>query len=178
MTLASLWTGVVHGQDAQRVASTSEAARQVQAHLGLYVTRLDRRDEGEQVYVRRERLEAWLLRPISAESVEKALCEGASWLLTGRLRASRGVGPLFEARPETETMSLIFYDVKTRVDPDRDGRYRQRRAIEPQARFSVDRARFSQLDAANLETQLRGADCVRNARVILNEMWVKEIKSP
>ncbi len=175
--LSIVWTTPVHAEENRMTPSVSQAVRQVQKHLGLYLTRPARRDEGEQVYVRREKLEAWLLRPISVKEVEKVVCDGARWLLNGRLRASLGVEKLFEARPETTEFSLIFYDVKTRVDPDRDGRYRQRRSVEPQARFTISRERIGQLDVESLEKALSGADCAKTARVVLDEVWVKELKA-
>jgi len=175
--LSVVWTSPVGAEDKRTTPAVSQAGRQVQKHLGLYVTRPERRDEGEQVYVRREKLEAWLLRPITVKEVEMAVCDGARWLLNGRLRASLGVGQLFKARPDTTEFSLIFYDVKTRVDPDRDGRYRQRRSVEPQARFTISRERIGQLDVQALEQALAGADCAKTARVVLDEVWVKEMKA-
>ena len=164
-----LWSSPVHAQDAGR----AEASLQVQTHLGIYVTRPERRDEGERVYVRRKRVEAWLMRKVAPLKFEEAVCDGARWLLTGRLKASIGVGGLFTARPDAEEVSLIFYDVRTRVDPDGNGRYRQRRSVEPQMRFTVTRERFAQLDAKALEAQLTGAECAQTARVVLDEVWVK-----
>jgi hypothetical protein len=175
--LAAVWTTSVRAEEKATPPTVSEAGQQVQKHLGLYLTRPDRRDDGEQVYVRREKLEAWLLRSITAKEVEKAVCDGARWLLKGRLRASLGMGRLFESRPKTTEFSLIFYDVKTRVDPDRDGRYRQRRSVEPQARFTISRERFGQLDVESLEKALTGADCAKTARVVLDEVWVKKMKA-
>ena len=131
---------------------------------------------GEQVYLRQRQLEAWLMKPLTAKTVEAAVCQGARWLLTGRLKASQGAGALFAARADVSQVTLVFYGVETRVDPDRSGRYRQRRTVEPHARFTVSRERAQQLSLDALTAQLEGPDCGQAARVVLDEVWVKKVR--
>jgi hypothetical protein len=168
-----LWSSIAHSQNRTAFDPVKAASQSIQTHLGLYVTLPARRDEGERVYVRRDRLEAWLMRPLTPKTVETAVCDGARWLLTGRLSESRGVSGVFDAMPETREVALIFYGVKTRVDPDRDGKYRQRRTVEPHARFMISRKQLKQLNLAALEVQLGGQRCARVARKVLDEVWVK-----
>jgi len=157
-------------------ADIEAVSRLVQTHLGLYVTRPERRDQGERVYLRQRQLEAWLHKPLSPKTAEAAVCQGARWLLTGRLRKSRGAGALFAARPDIGQVTLVFYGVQTRVDPDRNGRYQQRRTVEPHARFTVSRERAQQLSPEALAAQLSAADCGKTARVVLDELWVKKTR--
>lgn len=143
----------------------------VQQHLGLYVTTPQFRDPAERVIVQRGAVEAWFLRPISPRERDAALCEGARWLLTGRMEESAGASALFAARSGVDQLTLVFYDVQTNLQLDRKGRYVQKRTARPEARFTISRARAAQLDPKALRQTLRGARCGAVAASLLDSLW-------
>lgn len=170
--LAALAVGPEPAQAAPDRARIITAA--VQQHLGLYVTTPQLRDAGERVVVQRDAVEAWFLRPISPRERDTALCEGARWLLTGRMEASLGAKAFFAARSGVDQLTLVFYDVETALQLDRKGRYVQRRTARPEARFTISRARAGQLDPKALEQTLRGARCSSVARSLLDTLWTRD----
>lgn len=157
-------------------ASTRSRATEaaVQRHLGIFLTPPEFRDPAERVEVRRDEAEIWFLRPISAEKRDEALCEGARWLLVGRLDAADGIGQVFRARDALDRVTLVFFDVETDVDLDRNGRYVQKRNPAPHAKFTVSRKRAAALDPLALDRALSGRGCVESAREVLDTLWVRE----
>lgn len=153
-------------------ARATEAA--VDAHLGIFSTTPEFREKAEGVRIRRDEAEIWFLRPVTPANRDAALCEGARWLLVGRLDAAQGVRPIFAARDVLERVTLVFYDVVTDVTLDRTGRYVQARTPTPQAKFTVSRRRAAELDPLALDKTLRGARCVEVAQSVLDVLWVKE----
>lgn len=145
----------------------------VQKHLGVYLTTGELRDPAEKVVVQQQAIEVWFLRPVPAAERDAVVCDGARWLLTGRLDAAAGVGALFAELPEVDRVSLVFYDVLTDVERNRAGRYDQKRTPTPQARFTISRARAAQLDPKALAGTLRGARCGALAESVLDELWTK-----
>ncbi|MEZ4463347.1 MAG: hypothetical protein R3F43_02205 [bacterium] len=143
----------------------------MQRHLGLFVTTPDRREASERVVVKPGRLGLWFLRAVPADQREVAVCDGARWLLTGRLAGSTGAPALFAALPDVQDVTLVFYRLETRVQPDAEGRYTQTRSPIPEARFKVTRQKATQLDAAALRQTLTGARCASVAASVLDEVW-------
>lgn len=151
-------------------ARAAEAA--VAKHLGIFSTTPEFRDEAEGVRIRREEAEIWFLRPVGGKDRDAALCEGARWLLVGRLDGAKGVRPIFATRDVLERVTLVFYDVETSVSLDRGGRYVQARTAAPQAKFTVSRSRAAELDPLALDRVLSGSNCVEAARSVLDTLWV------
>lgn len=131
----------------------------------------DRREGYEGVSLREGRVEIWFLRSVSAKTKSEALCEGARWLLTGRLAASSGARGLFGALPEIDEVVLVFYRLETRVKPDTEGRYQQTRDAVPQARFTLGRDKALQLDPAVLRGTLVGDRCAALGSSLLDGVW-------
>lgn len=161
-------------------ATPAEAARRdravlaaVQKHLGIYSTIGSARDPSEQVKLTQKGVEVWFLRPVPPAERDAAVCEGTRWLLTGRLDASAGARALFAERGELDRVTLVFYELVTDVDRNRQGRYDQKRTPTPHARFSISRARAEQLDAAALKSTLSGARCSSLAGSVLDELWTR-----
>ncbi|MCB9552124.1 MAG: hypothetical protein H6705_09635 [Myxococcales bacterium] len=157
-------------------ASTRSRATEaaVQRHLGIFLTTPEFRDPAERVEVRRDEAEIWFLRPVTGDERDAALCEGARWLLVGRLDAADGIGQVFRARDALDRVTLVFFDVETDVDLDRNGRYLQKRNPTPHAKFTVSRKRVAALDPLALDRALSGSDCVQSAREVLDTLWVRE----
>lgn len=145
----------------------------VQKHLGIYSVVGAQRDPTEQVKVQQQGIEVWFMRPVPPSEREEAVCEGARWLLTGRMAISAGVGALFAERNELEQVTLVFYDLVTGVDRNRAGRYDQKRTPTPHARFTISRARAGQLDPKALEETLVGARCSAVAESVLDTLWTR-----
>lgn len=146
----------------------------VQKHLGIYLTTGAQRDPTEQVKLQQQGVEIWFMRPVPPAERDRAVCEGARWLLTGRLAASAGARALFAERNELDRVSLVFYDLVTDVDRNRSGRYDQKRTPTPHARFTITRERAKQLDPAALQTTLSGARCSSLAGSLLDELWLRD----
>ncbi len=144
----------------------------VQEALGLYLALPDRREAGERVVVQGDRLEAWFLRPLPRDGRDAALCDGFRWLLGGRLEASPGVQALFEAMPGIETVTLVFYDLETRVEAAARGGYQQLRNAAPVARYTMSRSRAKLIRPADARAALAGSSCVTNGRSLVDAFWV------
>ncbi len=154
-------------------APDRELLAAVQKHLGIYTALGAQRDPTERVVVQQQAVEVWFMRPIAPAEQDAAVCEGARWLLTGRLAASAGAGALFAARPDLKRVGLVFYELDTEVDRNRRGRYDQKRTATPHARFTITRERARQLDPAALEQTLTGTRCGSLAESLLDELWVR-----
>ncbi len=103
---------------------------------------------------------------------DRPLCDGFRWLLVGRLADAPGVRSLFDQLPSVDEVTLVYYDLETRVEPDASGRYRQLRNAAPHARFTVSRASAARLNPQALEGQLQGPDCVALGRRLVDSVWV------
>jgi hypothetical protein len=152
-------------------AADAEAAAAVQTHLGLFLTTEDRREASELVTHRDERLEIWFLRTVGPTQRDAAVCDGARWLLTGRLEKSTGARGLFAALPGVDEVVLVFYKLETRVKPDAQGRYQQVRDVSPEARFTLSRDKALQLDPATLRGTLVGDRCASLGVSLLDGVW-------
>jgi len=129
-------------------------------------------DEGERRD--RDRAEVWHLESLERGDLDAKVCEGARWLLTGRLKRSGGARAAFEADAGLRDLSLIFYKVKTRVSPDLRGRYVQSRTPTPVARFTLSREQALALNNDRLGELLSGPGCVTQARALLNDLWIAD----
>jgi len=163
------------------LAGPADAARRdravfaaVQKHLGIYLTTGALRDPAERIEVQQTGVEIWFMRPVPPAEREVALCEGTRWLLTGRLAASAGARALFAERNELDRVTLVFFDLVTKVDRNRSGRYDQKRTPTPHARFTITRERAAQLDPASLDKTLTGARCSTLAGSLLDEVWSRD----
>ncbi|MCA9545478.1 MAG: hypothetical protein KC613_13835 [Myxococcales bacterium] len=66
---------------------------------------------------------------------------------------------------------MVFYDVETAVEPDGQGRYRQRRSAAPQLRITLSRGRAEVLDPKQLRGTLSGARCAPMGARLVDEVW-------
>lgn len=168
--IALLFVGAVVGAPGAHAQAPAEAA--VGEHLGLFLALPDRRESHEKVTLTQERLEIWFLRaPETQAARARSICDGARWLLTGRLANSTGAKGLFAALPELQEITLIFYALDTKVSPDRDGKYVQSRSPQPTARFTIRRETASQLNLESLRKTLTGARCPTLAETVLDSVW-------
>jgi hypothetical protein len=154
------------------VQAQAPLAPVIKQHLGIFLALPDRREAFEKITLDKGRAEIWFLRstPTSAAR-DVAICEGARWLLTGRLEATGGARAVFDARPDLDEMTLIFYALDTSVTPDRNGKYTQDRSARPTARFTIRRETAAQLNVESLKKTLKGARCASLAERVLDAVW-------
>ena len=138
-------------------------------NLGIFVVLPERRDPLETARVIDGTLIINFLRPIKNEP-ERAVCDGARWLLVGRLDQSRGAEGVFSQDPSIQQIRLMFYDLKTTVRPTEGGRYQQTRSAIPQLILEISRTRARQLKAEVLRETLRGSRCSSLARKLLDRV--------
>lgn len=158
------------GAPSAQAQTPAEAA--VAEHLGIFLALPDRRESHERVTLEQGRLEIWFLRaPETQATRARSICDGARWLLTGRLAKSTGAKALFAANSEVDEITLVFYALETKVTPDRRGKYTQERSAQPMARFAIRRETAQQLNVESLRKTLTGARCPTLAETVLDSVW-------
>lgn len=155
----------------QKESPSDASERAIANHLGIFLTRPNRREEYERIERDGDRLEIWFLRPVPRGARETTWCDGFRWLLTGRLDGADGVGALFSAEPTLSEVSLVFYDIETAVTADARGWYTQSRKPVPLARFTVSRGRAAMLDSAVLRETLKGPGCAKLGTTLVDAFW-------
>ncbi|MGK0358748.1 MAG: hypothetical protein ACI9U2_001041 [Bradymonadia bacterium] len=141
-------------------------------HLGIFLTLADRREANERATAEQARGEIWFLRETPTQAArDTAVCDGARWLLTGRLDKSTGAQALFKAQPELQELVLVFYVLDTTVTPDRNGKYVQDRRAQPTVRLTLRRETAARLNVASLRKTLTGARCPSLAETVLDSVW-------
>lgn len=169
-----LLAGGVAGGPSRADATDANYSEAVRKHLGLFLTVPERREQHERVELRADgTLSIHMVRALPDERREAVLCQGARWLLLGRLTATGGVSALFAEAPEVSGVELVFYTVETSVAPGPDGRYRQTRTERPSARMSLGRERGAGLDKKAVDAMLAPGRCLDGARDLLDELWVR-----
>lgn len=174
LLLTALMVCAAAPADARPSPRERAMAGAVQKNLGIYLTTAPLRDTAERIRLQQQGIEIWFLRPVSDAGREQAICDGARWLLTGRLDMAPGVGGLFAERSELQRVSLVFYEMATSLEMQRSGKYEQTRTPTPELRFTVSQSKAKQLDPAALGQTLTGRRCAAVARSVLDEVWVRE----
>ena len=167
---ATLPAATADARPSPRLRATAGA---VQKHLGIYLTTAPLRDTAERIRLQQKDIEIWFLRPVKPAQRTQALCEGARWLLTGRLAETTGVGAFFADRSELDQVTLVFYDMVTSLEMQRSGKYDQKRTPTPDMRFTISREKAAALDPVALSNTLTGRRCESVARSVLDAVWVR-----
>ena len=162
------------GATAQPVAPLSASEQATERALDAFLTQPRYRDPDEGERRDRDRVEVWFLESLERGDLDAKLCAGVRWLITGRLKRSGGARAAFDQDPTLRDISLIFYKVKTRVNPDLSGRYTQSRSSTPVARFSISREQALSLSVERVAPLLSGPGCLEQGRALLNDIWVAE----
>lgn len=157
---------------AQPAHAQTPFERAVGAHLGIFLALGDVREANEKAIIEQDRGEIWFLRETPTRAArDTAVCDGARWLLAGRLDKSTGAQALFKAQPELQELVLVFYALDTTVKPDRNGKYVQDRRAQPTVRFTLRRETAARLNVASLRKTLTGARCPSLAETVLDSVW-------
>lgn len=149
-----------------------EGAEAVERALDPFLTSAQYRDQDERVDLTDGRAEVWLLESLEQGDLAAKVCNGARWLIGGRLKQSTGARGAFSVLPELRELSLIFYKIKTKVDPNLEGRYVQQRSAVTAARFTLSRERAMMIHSERVMTLLQGPQCAEQAKQLLDDLWV------
>lgn len=153
---------------------SAEIQQQVIEALDIYLTPPNFRDRDEQVRINNHRIEIWILDSLEQGLVDQKLCLGSRWLLKGRLKRSKGLQTVFEQNPSVTEVSLIFYRIKTRVNPDLSGAYQQKRSAVAVARLTMSRTRMYALNLESLNQQLKSDQCLPVVKKFLEDFWLSD----
>jgi len=173
LTLFSTLVGLIlWGAPSQSPAQGSAGDLIIERALDPYLTHERYRDQAERVELSAERGEVWILESLERGDLDRKVCDGARWLIQGRLKRSRGAREAFVKLPALRELSLIFYKAKTKVDPNLEGRYVQTRSAVSTARFTLSRERAIGLNPERAIKMLEGAQCFARAQELLDDLWV------
>ena len=158
---------------APNVTCAEEGARaKIERALDPFLTNAEYRDADERVEYADGRAEVWVLESLEQGELAKKVCQGARWLIGGRLKRSTGARGAFLAIPQLRELSLIFFKVKTKVNPNLEGRYVQIRSAMTAARFTLSRERALMLHSERVLTLLQGPQCEEQARQLIDDLWI------
>jgi hypothetical protein len=180
--LSTLLMGLVSGlcvqaqaQEAQPQQDQSNRDKKILQPLDLFLTSPEYRDRDEGVKWSADgRAELWFLESLEYGELDRKVCEGVRWLISGRLARSKGVIAAFNDVPMLKEVTLIFYRIQTKVDPGLYGKYEQSRVPISVARFSISRENAKQLNADVVNQQLDGPGCIERARLFLTDLWISD----
>ena len=173
--LASGLSIQAQAQEAQRQQEQSNRDNKILQPLDLFLTSPEYRDRDEGVRWSADgRAELWFLESLEYGDLDRKVCEGVRWLLSGRLARSKGVLAAFNALPNLNEVTLIFYRVQTKVDPGLYGKYEQSRVPISVSRFTVSREGATQLNAKIVNQHLKGPGCIERARLFLTDLWISD----
>ena len=142
----------------------------VEKHLGIYSTNSDWRDVDERIEVQGDSLLIWYRSKSKGGLDARDVCEVGRWLMLGRLEGTQGVFPLFKALDGLRVVALIVYDVATSVQLKNDGRYQQKRRIEPRIRILIEAAKLKPKSRDEISTQLKGPKCLDALRAYATDV--------
>lgn len=145
----------------------------VERALGVYLVKAERREADERVrWPSPSEAEVWVQRDVTPETRDTVVCDALRWVLLGRLNASKGALPLFDADATLERVTLVLFAIDTSVAPNADGAYDQQRAVRPTGRISLARPTAAALDRAQLKGLLAGPACARRGSELVDEVDV------
>ncbi len=147
--------------------------REIAQLLDFFVVKPDKRDPLEAVVVDRVAAEIWFLHPMAGDEAGRARCEAYQWLFFGRLSRSKGLRAVFEAFDFLEEVKVVYFDVKTRIEPDGRRGYRQFRKTSPRLEVTVTRETAMNLNYEVLKARMQGPRCVREAERVIDKKWYR-----
>ena len=147
--------------------------REIARLLDFFVVKPDKRDPLEAVVVDGVAAEIWFLHPMVGDEVGRARCEAYSWLLFGRLSRSKGLRSVFEAFDFLEEVKVVYFDVKTRTEPDGRRGYRQFRKTSPRLEVTMTRETALNLNYEVLRARMSGPRCVSEAEKVIDKKWYR-----
>ena len=162
--LSALYTNITYAEEGARA--------QIERALDPFLTNAKYRDADERVEYVDGRAEVWVLESLEQGELATKVCDGARWLIGGRLKRSTGARGAFLAIPQLRELSIIFFKVKTKVNPNLEGRYVQVRSALTAARFTLSRERALMLHSERVLGLLQGPQCEEQARQLIDDLWI------
>ena len=162
------------GLNAQANPIKIPLARSISQYLSPHLSSPTRREKHEQIKVEQQRAEIWRYESFERGDLERKLCLASRSLLFGRLPKDQGIKPLFNEFYQLREISLVFYKIKTTVNPNLQGFYEQTEQTEVTARLTLQRETLFSLDLQMLKTLLQGPRCVERAKEVLSDLWISE----
>lgn len=158
---------------AERESREARVGRQIEGQLDFYMVKQDKRDPLEVVVVDGVSAEIWFLHPMAGDDAIRAKCEAFQWLFFGRLSRSKGLKAVFDTFDFIEEVKLVYFDVKTRIEPDGRRGYRQFRKTSPRLELTVTRETAMSLNYEVLRARMQGPRCVREAEKVIDKKWYR-----
>lgn len=158
---------------AKRESREQRVGRQIEQLLDFFIVKEDKRDPLEAVVVDGVAAEIWFLHPMADSELNRAKCEAYQWLFFGRMSRSKGLKAVFEAFDFIEEVKLVYFDVKTRIEPDGRRGYRQFRKTSPRLEVTVTRETAMNLNYEVLRSRMQGPRCVREAEKVIDKKWYR-----
>lgn len=146
----------------------------IEGLLDFFLVKPEKRDPLEAVVVDGVSAEIWYMHPMVGEGVKKARCEAYQWLFFGRLNRSRGLKSVFESVDFLEEVKLVYFDVKTRIEPDGRRGYRQFRKTSPRLEVTVTRETAMNLNYEVLRARMQGPRCIQEAERVVDRKWYRD----
>ncbi|MAD61513.1 MAG: hypothetical protein CMH49_08390 [Myxococcales bacterium] len=159
---------------AQGKSELNTLSLSITQYLSPHLSSYERREKHEQIRVEDSRAEIWRYESFERGDLERKLCLASRSILFGRLPKSKGVKALFSDFYQLRELSLVFYKLKTSVQPNLQGVYEQREQVEVTARLTLQKDTLFALDLEVLKNILAGPDCVQRAKEILSDLWISE----
>lgn len=147
-------------------------AQLIERAVSPYVTHERGRDMDEGVKFMGNSAEIWVLESLERGDLNAKLCRAGGWLFGGRLKRGRGAKEAFERVSSLQELSLIFYKVKTKVNPNLEGRYVQTRSAVITARFTLSRAQANMINTERAQQLLGELQCREHLKGLLDDLWV------
>lgn len=167
--------GLLCAGPAQAAPEPAVLEAAVRKHLHIFVTLPERRESGEGLSIDDHgELEIRFLRTLPTARRDAAVCQGIRWLLLGRLAGADGIGALFRALPEIQSVALVFYELETRLAVDAEQGYVQSRSANPVARIRIGREKGEALDPVVVDRLLGPETCLSNGRTLVDAIWTNE----
>ena len=160
--------------NAEAQANKNTLAWSIAKYLSPHLSSYERREKYEQIKVETDRAEIWRYESFERGDLERKLCLASRSILFGRLPKNKGVLTLFNEFSQLRELSLVFYRLKTTVQPNLQGSYEQSEQVEVTARLTLQRETLFSLDLKILQDMLKGPICVERAKEVLSDLWISE----
>ncbi len=150
------------------------AGREIAGLLDFYVVKADKRDPLEVVVVDESSAEIWYLHPMVGTGTKAARCQAYRWLFFGRSQRSPGLRAVFDRFDFLDEVKLVYFDVKTRIEPDGRRGYRQFRKTSPRLEVTVTRETAMNLNYEVLQARMQGPRCISEAERVVDRNWHRD----
>ena len=97
-----VWVSIFSYSPVNAQVSQSNEAEKILKHLDIFLTNPAYRDRDEGVSFSGDTAEIWFLESLRYGDLDQKICDGAKWLITGRLKESEGAKAVFFDLPSIQ----------------------------------------------------------------------------